>query len=129
MDYVMDAIQRIETAYVKLFEDIRNIEGEIIAFREEFEHRKDAISSSSQFDIRNYTLLDGFQAKPEKVVGVRFKEAAVGGKKSGGSGATMKQGSSCKAVSVTKISPFTLINALQYHEEVTVVNYIFNEDL
>ncbi|PON50917.1 hypothetical protein TorRG33x02_312600 [Trema orientale] len=59
----------------------------------------------------------------------RFKEVMVDGKKSGGLGSIMKQGSSRKAVGITKISLFTLVNALQYHEEVIVVDYIFNEDL
>ncbi|PON65102.1 hypothetical protein TorRG33x02_271600 [Trema orientale] len=216
MDYVIDSMQRIEAAYVKLFEDIRNVEGEIVTFRKEFRYSeedrrsfhkavlsavlcrsksgrhfafygeedvqmnveakevsmppnlelriedddeiggkrplkssnkllrdfyeldsvyirkpfigKDAVSSSSQFNIRTYTPSDGSQAKPEKVAGV-IQGGSTWWKEKRGPGTTMKQGSSHKLVGVTKIGPFTFVNALQYHKEVTVVYSVFNEDL
>ncbi|PON32402.1 hypothetical protein TorRG33x02_356420 [Trema orientale] len=192
MDYAVDAIQRIEAAYVKLFEDIRNVEGEIVAFREESrrseedrrlfykavlsavlcrsksgghsvfygeedvqmdaEAKEASMPPNIELRIEDDDEVGGKRSLKSsnkvtlgnddvQILGVRkqasashnptkrFKEAAVGGKKSGGSSATRKQGSSRKAVGVTKIGPFTLVNALQYHEEVAVVDYVFNGDL
>ncbi|PON33871.1 hypothetical protein PanWU01x14_349170 [Parasponia andersonii] len=59
----------------------------------------------------------GKQASTSHNLIKRFKEVAVDGKRS----SIVKQGSSHKAVGITKIGLFTLVNALQYHKEVVVV--------